>query len=101
MKKALFIALFLNALSRLYATEIKLYPNPTEGIVNIEIAHQSKSGKILFYNFIGEQIGEQIIIPNQSMYHFNLFEYPVGTYFANVRYNNGQSQTIKFSKTNP
>ncbi|WP_044269397.1 T9SS type A sorting domain-containing protein [Bacteroides timonensis] len=64
--------------------EIKIYPNPTKGILNIKIAGQNKvNGQISIYNIVGKLIEKtELSDSNQT---FDLSAQPNGIYIMQIK----------------
>ena len=78
------------------STSLKVFPNPTSGVVSINAAFSSiQNLKINIVNILGEKIGEWIV--NETIggtYDFDLSSQPSGVYFINVN-SNGETSTGK------
>jgi Secretion system C-terminal sorting domain len=65
--------------------EIKIYPNPSEGIFTIDFPEQTKDfAKIDVYNLLGQKILENQIEPNSNQQIIDLVGYPRGTYLVSI-----------------
>ena len=61
-------------------TNIALYPNPTNGIFNLDL--ENADGYIFIYNILGEIVLQSKI--NDTQIKFDLSNKPAGIYFVNV-----------------
>lgn len=69
---------------------LKLYPNPTHGLLTLELLPgNQKSATILIENIFGQVIYETQI--NTSIHHINTENYARGIYFVKVKTNDGTS----------
>lgn len=69
--------------------EIKMYPNPTEGIVFLESAVQNEKLEVEVFNFTGAVIKRQTWM-SSSRLSIDLNEFPSGTYLMRVTSANNQ-----------
>ncbi len=74
---------------------IKTYPNPTTGILNIDIPNDISVSHITIYNETGQAINTFDGSQNDAI-QLDLRDLPKGMYFAAMR--NEQNQTIHYSK---
>jgi hypothetical protein len=93
------LMLFLSITSYANDIQVDLYPNPTSGELYIRLDEAQAQGEIIVFNFIGEQVYKQNLEPNQFDYELDLYELPKGSYFIKIIYENGNSTTKKFSKS--
>ncbi|MBA9072948.1 hypothetical protein GGR22_001074 [Flavobacterium gossypii] len=70
--------------------DFKLYPNPTEGIINIQANQEIKS--ITIYNHLGQ------LIATQKASQINIANLSSGIYMIRVDFENGQTATKKVVK---
>jgi len=62
---------------------VRVYPNPTTSIVNIDFKTESKKIEIDLYNLLGKKLFHQNI--NSTNYQLDLSAFPSGTYFISVK----------------
>lgn len=74
---------------------IKTYPNPTTGMLNIDIPNHISISQITIYNETGQVIKTFDVNKNDAI-QLDLSDLPRGVYFAAIR--NDQRQTIHYSK---
>jgi len=70
--------------------DFKLYPNPTEGLINIKTREAIKN--ISIYNHLGQ------LITTQKKTQFNLENLASGIYMVRVDFENGQTANKKIIK---
>ncbi len=70
-----------------YTGEVKLYPNPNNGIFSIESPLQGTNELLQIYNMLGENIYESSLIGNNT--YLNLSSQPNGVYLYRVTDENG------------
>ena len=58
--------------------EIRIYPNPTNGIINIQFA-ENVSFRIIVYNVLGERILE-----TDNQHVIDLYNQPMGIYLLQI-----------------
>jgi hypothetical protein len=73
---------------------IKVYPNPSNGIINIDFENTSGIKRISVYNTLGQLIENIAVNTNLTHYSFNLNANPKGLYFIGIETNN----TLLFKK---
>jgi len=88
----LYIALL--AVHNVYAANFRLYPNPTNGILNIDLGNQSMDMKVDIYNALGQGLRHDEIT-NQTNYQVDLSYLPEGDYFVVLRGLDGSMDTYK------
>lgn len=72
------------------ANEIKVYPNPTNGLVSIDLeSFNVDINQISIINLQGQSIATVSDIKNQGIVDISLADYPSGIYFIQVHYMNG------------
>lgn len=74
---------------------MKLYPNPSEGKINIELTGNGVDTKVLIFNAIGERVWSDNIEAPQTV-NADLSKYPSGIYFAIAKYD-GKEEIERFS----
>jgi len=78
---------------------VKVYPNPTTGLVNIVWGTNNTDMKVAVYNAVGQGIYYTEAV-NQSEKTIDLSYFPAGTYFVVLRDNEGKSSTTPITLTN-
>ena len=78
--------------------EFKVYPNPTNGILHIELSGYSNELNLSLYNATGKIIHSDIIsnysLDKSLKRNINLRKYGKGVYYARI-VNNGKNETKK------
>ncbi len=72
---------------------VEIYPNPTEGIININTQYKVKT--CAFYSITGECL---MIKETSDVNSINLAEFPKGFYLLKVILENGNSSTVRVVK---
>lgn len=75
---------------------LKVYPNPVENIINIELDHQVDVAEVTLFNVTGQAMFKKEY-HTSGMISFP-FDGPVGVYFVKIVTNNGESGLIKLIK---
>lgn len=75
--------------------EVKIYPNPSNGVLNISLPENTvKNGSLCIKNVLGQQIGNNIHIEqSDSNMQLNMSDLDNGVYFLEFRVNK-----LSFSK---
>lgn len=73
---------------------VKLYPNPSNGIVNIEFNDLAKSHDILIMDLAGKRIANYTGVTDDKL-TFNSNELSKGMLFVSITNNRGESKTLK------
>jgi hypothetical protein len=73
---------------------VKLYPNPSNGIVNIEFNDLAKSHDIVVMDLAGKRIANYTGVTDNKL-TFNCNELSKGMLFVNITNNRGESKTLK------
>jgi Glycine rich protein/Secretion system C-terminal sorting domain/HYR domain len=86
----------INAIS----TGVFIYPNPTDGIINIDFNNTNSSGKktVQVLNTLGETVLSLTVIEDKKTISLNLYGLATGLYFINIIENNGIIKTQKIMK---
>ena len=63
---------------------VKIYPNPSSGLINIEIAKPEGIKRILIYNSLGKMIESKAVNTSLKHYRINLTGKPKGLYFIGI-----------------
>lgn len=71
----------------------KVYPNPSTGIINIDLPSGYDHFTISFYNILGSEIAKRHIIENQNYISFDLSKINKGVYFIKIQ--NAQIEEYK------
>ena len=76
-----------------------VYPNPTNGILNIEVkSNKFRDVNLFISNSMGEKIyNQKINLNNESNIRIDLSDFPSGIYFLNSITNNGEVFTKQIS----
>ncbi len=67
------------------SSEVKIYPNPANDIINIEIENNIQNGEILIYNSIGHLVNRIDLTNNHKS--INLSNFNNGLYFIKITEN--------------
>ena len=70
---------------------VRLYPNPTSSVLNLEIANDLKIDKVIFYNAVGQ------VIMTSTATSWDVSNFSNGVYFLKV-FNTSGSKTFTFIK---
>jgi len=73
-------------------SKVKIYPNPTNSILNIELTDNVT--QVVIYNFFGQVVHENKVT-NTSTLHVDVSNYDAGAYLVRFVTNQGQSLTQK------
>ncbi|MFK8102070.1 MAG: T9SS type A sorting domain-containing protein [Saprospiraceae bacterium] len=82
---------------------INIYPNPTEGIINIELTvAQQKQVNYSIFNLLGEKLRTEnlALTSGKNKFTLDVSSYTTGVYFIQLNSNDTKSQTFKFIKNN-
>jgi hypothetical protein len=77
-------------------SQVKIFPNPTSGLLTLDWGMQSVNVKLDVYNLNGQGLLHEEV-RNQSRKVVNLSNFANGTYFVVIRDENGKAGTIKIS----
>jgi hypothetical protein len=78
------------------AEVISYYPNPTSGMLTIDLGHKYDNIEVRLTNIIGQKISEKTY---HSTGHIDyLIEGPQGIYFIDIICNNGMTRKLKLIK---
>ena len=80
----------LTAIDNTFKNEIKAYPNPSNGIVHINMGSSFKSVGIEVYNYLGEKINHYFYENEQSL-KIDLNNHPTGIYYIKISANNNHA----------
>jgi hypothetical protein len=78
--------------------QLKLYPNPSNGFVEIENVSQYKIDKIIVFDLMGKEIYNKKITTTASNLKLDLSNIQNGMYMVNIVFENQQKFTQKFVK---
>jgi len=70
-----------------YINDLRIYPNPTDGILTIEFdTPETESAQIISLNTLGQKIIQRTVYPVQGKVKeiFNVSRYPNGYYFLRI-----------------
>lgn len=77
-------------------TTVKIYPNPTNGVLNIMMPNNQLPDNYTIYNSLG-QIMDSVKVNSAAALSVNTSAYSNGIYFIKIE-KDGQAQTMKFVK---
>lgn len=70
--------------------EIKIFPNPSTGIINIELNNSNKTETILeLYNFLGHRVYENCILPYKTSANIDVTGFSNGCYLLRIKNSSG------------
>jgi hypothetical protein len=78
----------------IYADPVKIYPNPTSGILNMDWGNTNVNKKLDVYSIVGQGLLHDEII-NQSHHAIDLSYLPEGSYIVVLRNEDGSTETYK------
>ena len=76
--------------------ELRIYPNPTNGIINIDGLDIDKAERVSIYNTVGNRIMSQEISSN--FMSLALYNVPAGMYIIKIENKDGSIETYKVNK---
>jgi len=79
---------FSSGINELNSSNWLVYPNPSNGIFNIDFNESVFVNEIEIYSILGKQVGREILNNSVERMEFNLQEQPEGIYFITIRSNN-------------
>ena len=85
----------LSIVSNSQESDVIVYPNPTQGSVNINIlnsANRDAPSTIVLYNYFGQIISTMDNVKSNKVYTFDLKNYPAGIYLVRI---SSEPNTIK------
>ena len=88
------IYISLLGVSNVSTSEVKIYPNPTSGILNMDWGVRTVNMKVDIYNFQGQGLIHEEI-NNQSHHETDMSYLPEGNYFVVLRDEDGSKRTFK------
>jgi len=86
----------INGLNTIESTSIKVFPNPTNGLVNIDFENSIKVLKVTISDIFGKEI-KQFNFENRNVLQLNISELSNGIYFLNLIVND-QNTVYKIIK---
>ncbi len=78
--------------------DVTVYPNPTNGMVNVEINNNSKPIVIEIYNAVGAKIADVAATETNGIFSYDLNAHPVGLYLVKITSGN-QTSTVRITLT--
>lgn len=90
------IYISLLKVNELSKEDVKIYPNPTTGILNLDFGGQFVNRKMDIYNMVGQGLVHQEI-NNKSHYETDLSYLPEGNYIVVLRNEEGSSATYRIT----
>lgn len=70
---------------------LKIYPNPSQTILNIELWEQEGAVmNLALYNVLGQQVLVETAVAIQNVYQIDVSKYESGVYYLNIEYNRKQ-----------
>jgi hypothetical protein len=72
-----------------YNSSIMLFPNPSDGIININFYNTDDLKRICVYNSLGQMVGNAAVVKTQKQYRINLSGKPKGIYFIGIEMEGG------------
>jgi len=75
---------------------VKVYPNPTNGIINISGLDIDKAERVSIYNTVGSKIMSQEV--NSNFMSLALYNVPTGIYIIKIENSDGTVETYKINK---
>lgn len=72
-------------ITQLPVSELKLYPNPTTDVLNIELAADHANGEVLISDLAGRTVHRQNISEQQQQYQINMQHLNSGLYLVRVQ----------------
>lgn len=63
---------------------VAVYPNPSEGVVNVNLSEVKEEATITIYNVLGEKIDTRKVEDNSTLQEFSFGENAAGVYFINI-----------------
>ncbi|GAA4452733.1 M43 family zinc metalloprotease [Rurimicrobium arvi] len=95
-KKSNELNVTLLSISPYNMAELKIFPNPSTGIVNLDWGTQSVSGTVAVYNVAGQRLVSESF-ENTSYHTLDLTSVSNGNYFIVVRDSAGKTGTVSIS----
>jgi Secretion system C-terminal sorting domain len=79
-------------------SNLSIYPNPTSGVITIQIKDRSAPSRILVYDLMGKCVNELKDLSNSEMNFVSLTENSEGVYFVRIEFENGNNKTFRILK---
>ena len=80
-------------------SDVRIYPNPTSGLLNVDLGTLSADMKLDVYNIMGQSIKHAEISKQSSHSTLDLSGYPDGNYYVVLKDQEGYSATYKLVLT--
>jgi Secretion system C-terminal sorting domain len=79
--------------------QIKVYPNPSDGTVNVSFTddYESKPHLVEIHNLAGTKLGSYSLDLTETLITLNLNYIPSGTYIGTLHFEDGRTKSFKFS----
>lgn len=79
------------------ATMVKVYPNPSQHIINIELLDNKETTtmNLRLYNVLGQVLQVENQVSTQNVHQMDISDYESGVYYLNIEYN-GQVFSKRF-----
>jgi hypothetical protein len=78
---------------------LKIYPNPTDGILKVEYASLKEQSNLSITNIVGKKVYENTVFEKEGLTELDISSYATGIYFLTIE-NKDQRKTIKLFKHN-
>lgn len=89
----------LTAIDKINANEVKLYPNPVQSYLSVELNPAFDLKSMTIYDLTGSSVGNlEIIGESGNKWIISTQNLPAGFYFVEVRTNKGEAALRKFIK---
>ncbi|MBK9414818.1 MAG: T9SS type A sorting domain-containing protein [Bacteroidetes bacterium] len=75
-----------------------IYPNPTSGVVTIQIKDKSPLSRILVYDLMGKCVNELKDLSNSEINFVSLTDNSEGVYFIKIEFENGSNRSFRILK---
>lgn len=69
---------------------LKVYPNPANGTLNIERERMNEGLEVTLINILGETLQQIVMRAGEQQQHFDVSAFPSGLYFVKARSQNGR-----------
>ena len=76
--------------------ELTVYPNPSTGIVTVDLGVAGAAEQLTVYNILGEAVSSMKLMDSRSIIHFDLSGKPSGQYYVTLRRNDGKMVKASF-----
>ena len=85
---------FSSGISELNNSNWIVYPNPSNGVFNLDFNESVFVNQIEIYSILGKQVGRELVNDSIENMEFNLLDQPEGIYFITVR-SNSETYTLR------